>query len=454
MAGTPQQSCSTDPLRVLTSCFPTGESESALLCAALADNSSVRELLLSGHALSEEGARHFGVALRKNSTLRRLALGNASFGDKALEALLESWCNETLCHLDLELKGLSAAAMPALLATLRAPNGLVSLHLGRNALGDEGAAILAEGLRWAALERLDLRECGVGEAGCRRLGEALHARERCTADGASLALLLDGNPLGNAGLAALATAAANGPHALPVAELSAEGCGVGDAGVAALAAAAQQPGSSWAALRTLRLGSNYVRDAGCLAGLLSRLRRLQLERNSLGLAPAALEAALLQLPAGGLELLDLSSNKIEPGASLMRALGAAPVAELRLLGNALGEAGADALMQAVRAAGAASLVRVLSLTGVGLTDCTAVLAAARDCLNLRTLELGANAIGDAGFAAVERLRDERHDLDIAVDKNPEEARQQHDKLNSFVLQDREDAEGVEGEARPILGPER
>jgi hypothetical protein len=95
---------------------------------------------------------------------------------------------------------------------------------------------------------------------------------------------------------------------------------------------------------------------------------------------------------------------------------------------------------------------VLSLTGVGLTDCTAVLAAARDCPNLRTLELVANAIGDAGFVAVERLRDERHDLDIAVDKNPEEARQQHDRLNSFVQQGREGVEGVEGEARPILGP--
>jgi Ran GTPase-activating protein (RanGAP) involved in mRNA processing and transport len=434
---------------------PTGESDSALLCAALADNTSVRELLLSGHALSEEGARHFGAALRKNRTLRRLALGNASFGDKALEALLESWCNETLAHLDLELKGLSAAAMPALLAVLRTPSGLVSLHLGRNALGDEGAAVLAEGLRWAALERLDLHDCGVGEAGCRRLGEALHVRERC-AGGATIALLLDGNPIGNAGLVALATAAAHGPHALPVAELSVEGCSVGEAGVAALAGAAQQPGSSWAALRTLRLGSNRLRDASCITGLLSQLHRLQLERNALGLASAALEAALLQLPRGGvsgLELLDLSSNKIEPDASLMRALGAAPVAELRLLGNSLGEAGANALMQAVRATGTASVIRVLSLTGVGLTDCTAVLAAARDCPNLRTLELGANAIGDAGFSAVERLRDERHDLDIAVDKNPEEARQQHDKLNSFVHAGVEGVEAPgEGEARPIRGP--
>ena len=47
----------------------------------------MREFYASGHALGNTGATAFGDMLASNSTLLRLCIGNAEFGDDGLSAL-------------------------------------------------------------------------------------------------------------------------------------------------------------------------------------------------------------------------------------------------------------------------------------------------------------------------------------------------------------------------------
>ena len=64
-----------------------GADECVALCAGL-PGTGVVELLASGHAIGEAGAAAVGRLLAQPSALRRLAVGDASFGDAGAEALL------------------------------------------------------------------------------------------------------------------------------------------------------------------------------------------------------------------------------------------------------------------------------------------------------------------------------------------------------------------------------
>lgn len=59
-----------------------GASEAAAFSAALAANTSLKELLASGHPMGVAGATAFGEALSRNTTLRSLCVGDNSFGDE------------------------------------------------------------------------------------------------------------------------------------------------------------------------------------------------------------------------------------------------------------------------------------------------------------------------------------------------------------------------------------
>lgn len=59
-----------------------GQSEAAAFSAALSGNTSLTELLASGHPLDVAGASAFGEALSRNTTLRSLCVGDNDFGDE------------------------------------------------------------------------------------------------------------------------------------------------------------------------------------------------------------------------------------------------------------------------------------------------------------------------------------------------------------------------------------
>lgn len=58
------------------------EADAVALCDALQSNTVLIDLNISSHAVTPAMASAFAAALAANSTLKSLALGNASFGDE------------------------------------------------------------------------------------------------------------------------------------------------------------------------------------------------------------------------------------------------------------------------------------------------------------------------------------------------------------------------------------
>ena len=113
--------------------------------------------------MSATASANLASLLATNTTLRKLCVGDAHFGDGALAALgpgLGRACN--LRVLDLENKGLSAAGVRRLLADLQGNTALQTLVLSRNGLADGGFAALAS--QQLSLQRLVLRSCSLSGA--------------------------------------------------------------------------------------------------------------------------------------------------------------------------------------------------------------------------------------------------------------------------------------------------
>jgi hypothetical protein len=102
-----------------------GPSECAKLCRVLADNTSLTELLASGHAVGREGAVAIGELLgRTECGIRVLALGDTSFGREGVAALVQG-LGDSRCRLhslDLELKACYPPALALLCAVFVYPS--------------------------------------------------------------------------------------------------------------------------------------------------------------------------------------------------------------------------------------------------------------------------------------------------------------------------------------------
>ncbi len=82
------------------------------LCDALVVNTTLTELNCTSHAIDPSAAGMVGAMLRRNKTLTALSLGDGSFGDHGVAALVEGMsnpCTVSLQSLDVENKVRSAA---------------------------------------------------------------------------------------------------------------------------------------------------------------------------------------------------------------------------------------------------------------------------------------------------------------------------------------------------------
>ena len=281
------------------------------LCAAMTSNATHMQGLtaLSFNGIPLSAGAHEAVAqlLQASTALTSLSLGNVALdadGAASLVAALRS--HVSLQRIDLEWNHLDDAGA-ALVGEAVAALGSVlrSLGLGRNAIGDAGAASLAAlgGLLRSSdmLTSLRLEGNEIGAAGAASLAEALRFNTRLTSLGLEL------NPVGPQGGQRLSTVLLTNRH---LADLAISDAELGDEGTTALAAALRAN----SALRALRLERNGITDAG------------------------AAELAEMLRVNSGLQVLDLRQNRM--GAAAARAFATAlldntVILEIRLAGNYL-----------------------------------------------------------------------------------------------------------------------
>ncbi|CAN0346713.1 unnamed protein product [Ectocarpus sp. 12 AP-2014] len=459
-----------------------GPSEAAAFSAALSGNTSLTELLASGHPLEVAGASAFGQALSRNTTLRSLCVGDNDFGDEGVIALVEGLKrNHGLLVLDLEYK--SIASGEGLRTLLETHPKLADLRLGRNQLGEAGMKSLSAGLSLSStLLRLDLSGNQLNAAAAEALGRAL-CTHRPAGTGGNQAgtsavgggdgggdsggdgggggstpppplefLDVSRNPLGDEGGAALFRALATSPTLTGLVLAEAK---LGPLAAAALAEALVPPPAS-----PLPEGGGpsgpAEPDSGEMTPLpppppppangggLQKLQALDVSKNELGTGGGTeVAGALSRGGAPRLETLSMAYNDVgDDGAAALGKAAGPRLAVLDLSGNALGGAGIGAVLSApglreaklfhnackdegvpvvLEALLAGGTLQTLDLGANGLTGAglEILLPGLAACSSLQTLEVGANSNDERAEEAVRRSQGSNPALDIAFRRGGE-----------------------------------
>ncbi|GMF18823.1 unnamed protein product [Phytophthora lilii] len=388
------------------------DSDFVRLASAIAGNSQLQELYLSGHQVGALGLEAFADCLAKNSTLKHLSLGSESLGDEAVKTLsaglarngqsaLESW--------DLEFKSLGVEGASAIAELLRTNTSLTTLTLSRNQIGDAGVEKLAAGLSenaGATLKELHVTDVGISGAGLDALAPLL-ATESCSLE----TLQLSFNALDKATSKFFGALATN----KSVKKLQLKECKLTDEHVAAFAAALKQNTT----LVEIDMSDNDLTQAAC-ASLAEGLREnkvlkvLRLGNNKCQDEGAVLLADVLAAHNTSLTYLELGNNRLT-SAGMTPLLKAQSLTELHLFNNKLGE-GLNELLPALLANS------VIETFGIGANQLheelsVTIFDALHSHPSLKTLEMGGNTLGAEGHKALDRLKEANRGLDVAVDKN-------------------------------------
>ena len=372
-----------------------GESGAAALAKAVEINSTLTTLNLSYNEIGDSGAAVLAKAMEINLTLTILHLGRNKIGYSGAAALAKAVeINSTLTELDLSENGIGDSGAAALAKAVEINSTLTQLYLSWNGISDSGAAALAKAVAInSTLTTLDLSENGIGDSGAAALAKAVEIDSTLTQ------LYLSRNGIGDSGAAALAKAVEINST---LAVLSLCDNGIGDKGAAALAKAVEINST----LTTLNLSENGIGDSGAAAlakavAINSTLTTLDLSENGIGDSGAAALAKAVAINST-LTTLDLSENGIgdSGAAALAKAVEInSTLTKLNLSWNGIGDSGAAALAKAVEIN---STLTVLSLSwnGIGESGAAALAKAVEINSTLTELDLRSNEIFESGAAAL------------------------------------------------------
>ena len=145
----------------------------ASLSQALAANSSLSNLDLSGNRIDDSAS--LSKALAVNSSLTNLDLSGNHIGDSGATSLSKVLqANTSLTKLYLSGKRIGASGAASLSQTLAVNSSLTNLNLSGNDIGDSGAASLSKALAAnSSLTELDLSRNSIGSSGAISLFKAL-----------------------------------------------------------------------------------------------------------------------------------------------------------------------------------------------------------------------------------------------------------------------------------------
>ncbi|KAH9255460.1 hypothetical protein BASA81_006579 [Batrachochytrium salamandrivorans] len=367
-----------------------------LLCNSLAKNTSLEELHCTGFDFGVDGCLALGVALKANTTLKRLTFGHhATFTDEQLEAFL-SCPPKFLLELDLERKNLTSKSGKVLGNALAQNHQIKVLNVSGNALGNGGFSDLltVDGIYTQPIQSLLASAIAITAL---PVGFASMF--------ANLVVLnLSDNVVGADGMLELAK--------LKCDELILNNCEVGDVGCMTLARGEPRKRlslvrNSITPLGVLVLAENLLRPHA------RTLQYLNLSHNT-ALGDSGLDKIAQNLTTHISPLiLDVgycNGTKI-PHAFLTHLDG------LNFGGN--GPMLVDELITGVIETRLTCRVSTLGITGTGLTDIARLFQALHVSTALSVLECGGIPMTAEDRQALEHLNQANPDLDVAVDRGEE-----------------------------------
>ncbi|XP_068716682.1 NLR family CARD domain-containing protein 3-like isoform X2 [Montipora capricornis] len=372
-----------------------GESGAAALAKAVEVNSTLTKLTLSQNKIGDSGAAALAKAVEVNSTLTKLNLSHNEIGDSGAAALAKAVeINSTLTLLNLSWNGIGDSGAASLAKAVEINSTLTKLNLSDNEIRESGAAALAKAVEVnSTLTKLDLSANKIGDSGVAALAKAVEVNSTLTE------LYLSNNEIRESGAAALAKAVEVNSTLTELLLVSSK---IGDSGVAALAKAVEVNST----LTKLNLSDNKIRESGAAAlakavEVNSTLTKLTLSVNEIGDSGVAALAKAVEVNSTLTELY-LSNNEIrESGAAaLAKAVEVnSTLTKLNLSDNKIRESGAAALAKAVEVNSTLTELYLL-WNGIGDTGAAALAKAVEVNSTLTKLTLSQNKIGDSGAAAL------------------------------------------------------
>ncbi|KJE91288.1 TKL protein kinase, variant 1 [Capsaspora owczarzaki ATCC 30864] len=182
--------------------YRLGDAGAQAIAEALKVNTGVTTLVLGENQIGDAGAQAIGEALKVNRTLTELLLSENQIGDAGAQAVADALkVNTSLTELSLDQNHISDAGAQAIAEALIVSTTLNSLFLRQNQIGNAGAQAIAEALtKNTTLTELHLSTNQIGDAGAQAIAEALKMNAMVTEIG------LRENHIGNAGAQAIADA--------------------------------------------------------------------------------------------------------------------------------------------------------------------------------------------------------------------------------------------------------
>ena len=366
-----------------------------LLFRALAVNTSLTTLNLSGNSIGAEDATSLSQALAVNTSLTTLDLSDNGIRPEGATSLSQVLAlNTSLTTLNLSVNGIRPEGATSLSQALAVTTSLTTLNLSRNSIGAEGATSLSQALVInTSLTTLDLSDNGIRPEGATSLSQALAVTTSLTT------LNLSRNSIDAEGATSLSQALALNTS-LTTLDLSVNG--IRPEGATSLSQALAVNTS----LTTLDLCDNGIRPEGATSlsqalAVTTSLTTLNLSRNSIGAEGATSLSQALAVNTS-LTTLDLSWNFIgaEGATSLFQALAVnTSLTTLDLSYNSIGAENATSLSQAL-AVNTSLTTLYLFGNSIGADGATSLSQALAINTSLSTLNLSHSSIGDEGATSL------------------------------------------------------
>ena len=152
-----------------------GDQGVAAVAEVLASNSTITSLNLAENHIGLPGVRELCRRLQANGTLAEISLKGNRLDDRSAAALCEALRNTTsLTRLDLSYNHFGEASGREFGSVLAGHDYLLELNLGWNSLRGKGGAALAEGLKGnSVLNKIDIGWNGLGDVGASAVSDML-----------------------------------------------------------------------------------------------------------------------------------------------------------------------------------------------------------------------------------------------------------------------------------------
>lgn len=374
-------------------------SEFMQIAKSLMENTSITVLYASGHYLEKEALVVMAEMIKMNKTLKSICIGNKDFGDEHMEILCDAVGQScSIVHLDVENKGFGEIGMEAL-GQLK---NIEVLKLGNNEITNgmlDAFNRSFEG-KESKLQTLDLSRNSIASwNGMCEMVDGSKITEIDLASNKELGSMLVNERVVEKVLCGLS-------------KINLHDCGLTEMQLVEMG---KFIGMENCGLRDVDVSGNDV--SKCLNVWMENLAMntsiRQLNMAECGITDKNAHMIRSALNSCKVEMMDLSKNKLS-GCGASALLAAPCLHELRLFGNQL-HMDCTVFVENLKYC---TKIQILDIGASELHGVKAaqVLNEVSQCSQLRTLVLGGNNLEQEGNQALQCLKENRPDLDVAIDK--------------------------------------